>query len=103
MAVASSSVHTLADLPAQPIASRRVWTKAGMIALSLRLHRKSFVSGWTCWKPRPLHAAFSVALFYSVRPAPMLVLTLPLLVWAVLSAFLAVTLVSSSTSFLGLT
>ena len=101
MAVASSSVHTLADLPAQPIASRRVWTKAGMILLSLRLRRKSFVSGWTCWKPRPLHAA--VALFYSVRPAPMLVLTLPLLVWAVLSAFLAVTLVSSSTSFLGLT
>ena len=53
LAVANSAVRTKADLPAHPVASRRVWTKAGlpgsgpMIGPSRRPLTTSPDSSWT--------------------------------------------------------
>ena len=77
LAVANSAVWTLADLPAQPVASRRVWAKAD---LCVRLLTRSSASGWTCWLPLLWLIVSCSAPFYSVKPVRAPVLTLPLLV-----------------------
>ena len=91
LAVANSSVRSLSDLPTSPMASSRVWAKAGLPWSSDRPVSQASSEVIRLWldllAAHPWHVASWSAPCFSLRPALTPVRTLSLLAWLVSFAF----------------